>query len=164
MWTVLERCQGISVGGKVLSNGLTHEMTSGEMKFHLRCETMLNKIPEPEFRQLVVEAITILILIVEHNVVQHLGGIIKIENIVQEANVIFLEDQKSLEGGVANRCCNRRSDDDASPRVCGSAGICNTFYDSAPSGDYGTMSYLVRAVCNTIGDIPTEGTIDCNVM
>ena len=125
---------------------------------------MLNKIPEPEFRQLVVEAITILVLIVDHNVVQHLGGIIKIENIVQEANDIFLEEQKSLEGGVANRCCNRLRDDGV-PRVCGSAGICNHFYDSAPSGDYGTMSYLVRAVCNTIGDIlPTEGNIDCNVM
>ena len=39
MWSLLERCQGISVGGKVLPNSLTHEMTSGEMKFHLRCET-----------------------------------------------------------------------------------------------------------------------------
>ena len=158
MWSLLERCQGISVGGQVLSNSLTHEMTSGEMKFHLRCETMLNIIPEPEFRQLVVEAIMILILIVEYNVVHHLGGVIKIEDIVQEANNIFLFDQREL--GAARQCCAGNK----TRSVCGSGGICNYFYDSAPSGNYGTMTYLVRAVCNVIGDIPTEGDIECNMM
>ena len=58
---VVERCQGISVGSEVLSNHTTHEMTAGEMKFHLRCETLLNAVKDPEFRSLVVEAIMILI-------------------------------------------------------------------------------------------------------
>ena len=61
MWLVVERCQGISVGSELLSNHTTHEMTAGEMKFHLRCETLLNAVKDPEFRSLVVEAIMILI-------------------------------------------------------------------------------------------------------
>ena len=61
MWLVVERCQGISVGSEFLSNHTTHEMTAGEMKFHLRCETLLNAVKDPEFRSLVVEAIMILI-------------------------------------------------------------------------------------------------------
>ena len=134
-------------------------MTSGEMKFHLRCETMLNKIPQPEFRQLVVEAISILILVVEYNVVQHLGGVIKVENLVLEANKLFLEDQKCLKEGAVLQCCAGTG-----VHVCGSAGICNQFYDSAPSGHFGTLSYLVRAVCQVIEDVPNQGDIDCNTM
>ena len=65
-WAVLERCQGLSVCGKVLSNSLTLEMTSGEMKFHLTCEAVLNTILTPEFRQLVVEAIMLLTLMVNY--------------------------------------------------------------------------------------------------
>ena len=127
MWSLIERCQGISVGGQLLANSLTHEMTSGEMKFHLRCETMLNTVLEPEFRQLVVEAIMILTLIVEYSVVHHLTGVIKIEDIVREANRIFLEDQKELSNGASGQCCLRDRD-------CGSGGICNYFYDSAQIG------------------------------
>ena len=37
MWTVLERCQGISVGGKVLSNSLTHEM----VMFLSHCQALM---------------------------------------------------------------------------------------------------------------------------
>jgi len=160
MWAVLERCQGISVGGQLLSNSLTQEMTSGEMKFHLRCEAMLNTVPEPEFRQLVVEAIMVLILVVEYNVVQHLGGVIKVEDIVRTANHIFLQDQKSLDGD-ATLCCLSGNQADC---CHASGGICGLFYDSAPSGTYGTMSYLVRAVCCIVDTIPGDGDIDCSLM
>ena len=33
------------------------QMTSGEMKFALEVESVLNAVPEPEFRQLLVEAL-----------------------------------------------------------------------------------------------------------
>ncbi len=37
------------------------------------------------------------------------------------------------------------------PGKCGgAAGICSLFYDSAPSGTYGTISYLVRAACRLV--------------
>ena len=36
--------------GKMLPQSLTQEMTSGEMKFHLECEALLNLVPQPEYR------------------------------------------------------------------------------------------------------------------
>lgn len=71
-------------------------MTSGELKFALAVETVLNCIPQPEYRQLVVEALMVLTLIAERNFVSTLGDIIVVENIVHKANQIFLEDQVSL--------------------------------------------------------------------
>ena len=93
MWTLLLKCQGVRVAGATLLQSITQvqtvkisrylesrynylhtqEMTSGEMKFHLRCEALLNCVPEPGFRQLVVESLLILILCVEHGVVPFLG-------------------------------------------------------------------------------------------
>ena len=35
-------------------------MTSGEMKFALEVESVLNSVPEPDFRQLLVETLIIL--------------------------------------------------------------------------------------------------------
>merc|ERR1712059_117279 len=137
------------------------EMTSGEMKFHLQCEALLNTLPEPEFRQLVVEAILVLILVVEHSVVPYLGGIIKVEDIVNTANSVFLADQATQEGD-ATLCCLKSPQQ---PEVCGGVrGVCGHFYDSAPSGTFGTMSYLVRASCLVIDTISGDGDVECNMM
>lgn len=72
---------------------LLQQMTSGELKFALAVETVLNTIPQPEYRQLIVEALMVLTLVTEHNVVGHLGGIIPVESLVHKANQIFLQDQ-----------------------------------------------------------------------
>lgn len=68
-------------------------MTSGELKFALAVETVLNSIPQPEYRQLVVEALMVLTLVVEYKAVAHLGGTIEVESLVHRANQIFLDDQ-----------------------------------------------------------------------
>lgn len=68
-------------------------MTPGELKFALAVETVLNSIPQPEYRQLIVEALMVLTLVTEYNVAGSLGGIIAVENLVHKANQIFLEDQ-----------------------------------------------------------------------
>lgn len=68
-------------------------MTSGELKFALEVETVLNSIPQPEYRQLIVEALMVLTLVAEHNVVASLGGLVAVEQLVHKANAIFLEDQ-----------------------------------------------------------------------
>lgn len=68
-------------------------MTSGELKFALAVETVLNSIPQPEYRQLVVEALMVLTLVVEYKAVAHLGGTIHVEHLVHQANTSFLEDQ-----------------------------------------------------------------------
>lgn len=68
-------------------------MTSGELKFALAVETVLNSIPQPEYRQLIVEALMVLTLVAEYNVAASLGGIIQVEQLVHMANEIFLDDQ-----------------------------------------------------------------------
>jgi phosphorylase kinase alpha/beta subunit len=68
-------------------------MTPGELKFALAVETVLNSIPQPEYRQLVVEALMVLTLISECKLVSSLGGLIAVEHLVHYANAVFLEDQ-----------------------------------------------------------------------
>ncbi|CAH2063466.1 unnamed protein product, partial [Iphiclides podalirius] len=104
VWGVLEKCQGLVIQGKVLQPNLTQEMTSGELKFALAVETVLNSIPQPEYRQLVVEALMVLTLVVEYKAVNHLGGTITVEHLVHKANQIFLEDQMRCNGD-ATLCC-----------------------------------------------------------
>lgn len=75
---------------------LTQEMTSGELKFALAVETVLNTIPEPEYRQLIVETLMVLTLFTEYNIAASLGGVIQVEHLVHKANELFLEDQVSI--------------------------------------------------------------------
>ena len=39
----------------MLANSLTKEMTRREIKFALQVECVLNQVPEPEYRELLVE-------------------------------------------------------------------------------------------------------------
>ena len=80
-------------------------MTSGELKFALRVEMALNTVPVPELRQLMVETLLVLYNLVEYRAVEHFGGnAINVEEIVREANRIFLQDQRTLDGD-AILCC-----------------------------------------------------------
>ncbi|XP_076326518.1 putative phosphorylase b kinase regulatory subunit alpha isoform X3 [Tachypleus tridentatus] len=160
IWSVLERCQGLSIEGKILSQHLTREMTPGELKFALQVEHVLNSIPQPEYRQLMVEALMVLTLVVEHDSVPSLGGVISIEHLVHKANHIFLEDQCKVNGD-ATLCCAAPSGQKIAP-CGGAAGICQHYYDSAPSGCYGTMTYMIRAVASTLDCLPPNA-LDCSI-
>lgn len=144
VWAILERCPGVWVRGYCLPQALTKEMTPGEIKFALRVEEMLNRVPEPEYRQLLVEALMVLSLAVEHDAVHEFKVPIDVESVVQRANGLFLDDQRQCKGD-ATLCC--ASSTRPCPSPCQSAvGVCEHFYDSAPSGAYGTMTYLMRAI------------------
>ncbi|XP_013175263.1 PREDICTED: probable phosphorylase b kinase regulatory subunit alpha isoform X3 [Papilio xuthus] len=166
VWGVLERCQGLVIQGRVLQPNLTQEMTSGELKFALAVETVLNSIPQPEYRQLVVEALMVLTLVVEYKAVSHLGGMITVEHLVHKANQIFLEDQMRCNGD-ATLCCAKAGGVGGAGGavVCGgAAGVCQHLYDSAPSGSYGTMTYLARAVAALLADtMPHDSPIECTI-
>ena len=138
-------------------------MTSGEMKFALEVESVLNTVPEPEFRQLLVEALIILCDAVLNKIVPLLDDIIDIEAIVGQANQIFLRDQIEYDGD-ATLCCAKGEIPKVQNNMCGSAGICRHFYDSAPSGQYGTMCYIVRGACVVLDKIPEKGDIECMPM
>lgn len=68
-------------------------MTPGEIKFALNVEQVLNSVPQPEYRQLLVEALMVVHLLIEYKVTDNLGGIVNVEQLVHKANYLFLEDQ-----------------------------------------------------------------------
>lgn len=68
-------------------------MTSGELKFALAVETVLNWIPHPEYRQLIVETLMIFTLYAEQKISSGPNKVITIEDFVHKANELFLQDQ-----------------------------------------------------------------------
>lgn len=74
------------------------QMTPGEIKFSVHVETVLNRVPQPEYRQLLVEAILVLTMLAEVDI-PSIGSIVHVEKIVHVANDMFLKDQVGGGGG-----------------------------------------------------------------
>ncbi|XP_072236971.1 phosphorylase b kinase regulatory subunit alpha, liver isoform isoform X5 [Leuresthes tenuis] len=139
VWKILQKCHGLSIDGYVLPSSTTREMTEGEIKFAVQVESVLNHVPQPEYRQLLVETMMVLGLVADIDV-DNIGGIIHVDRILHLANDLFLNDQISL------------SASDYFLEKDPATGICNFFYDSAPSGSYGTMTYLSKAAVTYVQD------------
>lgn len=137
VWKVLQKCHGLSVEGFVLPSSTTREMTPGEIKFSVHVESVLNRVPQPEYRQLLVEAILVLTMMVDIEI-HSIGSIIAVEKIVHIANDLFLQEQKTLGA------------DDIMLTKDPASGICTLLYDSAPSGRFGTMTYLSKAAATYV--------------
>ena len=73
------------------------QMTPGELKFALCVEAALNRIPEPEYRQLVVEMLMVLSLVVEYHPEQTLGDTIDVDDLVWEGHNLYLKDQVGMD-------------------------------------------------------------------
>jgi phosphorylase kinase alpha/beta subunit len=126
-------------------------MTEGELKFALTVESWLNQVPKPEYRQLMVEALMVVGMLVDADAGQSLGDVLSIDSLVYDANRLFLE---SMVAGMS----------DPTVAVPDGGVISEEFYDSAPSGRYGTMSYLTQAVVNRVQFFPRlEPISDCRV-
>ncbi|PNI14709.1 PHKA1 isoform 4 [Pan troglodytes] len=137
VWKVLQKCHGLSVEGFVLPSSTTREMTPGEIKFSVHVESVLNRVPQPEYRQLLVEAILVLTMLADIEI-HSIGSIIAVEKIVHIANDLFLQEQKTLGA------------DDTMLAKDPASGICTLLYDSAPSGRFGTMTYLSKAAATYV--------------
>uniref|UniRef100_A0A8C0XWV4 Phosphorylase b kinase regulatory subunit n=1 Tax=Castor canadensis TaxID=51338 RepID=A0A8C0XWV4_CASCN len=68
------------------------QMTPHEIKFAVHVESVLNRVSQPEYRQLLVEAIMVLTLLSDTEM-ESIGGIIHVDQVVQLANQLFLQDQ-----------------------------------------------------------------------
>lgn len=144
VWKILQKCHGLSIDGYVLPSSTTQEMTPCEIKFAVHVESVLNRVSQPEYRQLLVEAIMVLTLLSDTEM-DSIGGIIHVDQIVQLANQLFLQDQVSF--GTTDILEKDQA-----------TGICHLFYDSAPSGAYGTMTYLTKAVASHLQELlPSSG-------
>lgn len=144
-------------------------MTAGEIKFAVQVESVLNHVPQPEYRQLLVETVMVLGLVADVDV-DSIGSIIHVESILHLANDLFLSDQVTvIHFGLKVRSCvcacplgftlfylcilqKSHSASDYFLEKDPATGICNFFYDSAPSGSYGTMTYLSKAAITYVQD------------
>ncbi|TNM93698.1 phosphorylase b kinase regulatory subunit alpha, skeletal muscle isoform isoform X2 [Takifugu rubripes] len=145
VWKILQKCHGLSIEGFVLPSSTTREMTPGEIKFSVHVETVLNRVPQPEYRQLLVEAILVLTMLAEVDI-PSIGSIIHVEKIVHVANDMFLKDQRDL--GAEEHILEKDP----------STGVCRLLYDSAPSGRFGSMTYLTKAVAAYVQDFLPSGS------
>ncbi|XP_028261485.1 phosphorylase b kinase regulatory subunit alpha, skeletal muscle isoform isoform X3 [Parambassis ranga] len=144
VWRILQKCHGLSIEGFVLPSSTTREMTPAEIKFSVHVETVLNRVPQPEYRQLLVEAILVLTMLADVDI-QSIGSIIHVEKIVHLANDMFYKDQRDL--GAEEHILERDP----------STGVCRLLYDSAPSGRFGSMTYLTKAVAVYVQDFLPSG-------
>ncbi|KAJ3585573.1 hypothetical protein NHX12_014292 [Muraenolepis orangiensis] len=144
VWNILQKCHGLSIEGYVLPSSTTREMTPGEIKFSVHVEAVLNRVPQPEYRQLLVEAILVLTMLADVDI-PSVGSIVHVEKIVHAANDMFYKDQKDL--GAGEQLLERDP----------STGVCRLLYDSAPSGRFGTMTYLTKAVAVYVQDFLPAG-------
>nr|XP_061810646.1 phosphorylase b kinase regulatory subunit alpha, skeletal muscle isoform-like [Nerophis lumbriciformis] len=145
VWKILQKCHGLSIEGYVLPSSTTREMTPGEIKFSLHVETVLNRVPQPEYRQLLVEAILVLTMLSDVDI-PTIGSIVHAEKIVRLANDMFYKDQRDL--GADEQLLEQDP----------STGVCKLLYDSAPSGRFGSMTYLTKAVAVYVQDFLPGGS------
>uniref|UniRef100_A0A665VTK1 Phosphorylase b kinase regulatory subunit n=1 Tax=Echeneis naucrates TaxID=173247 RepID=A0A665VTK1_ECHNA len=124
---------------------ILQKMTPREIKFSVHVETVLNRVPQPEYRQLLVEAILVLTMLADVDI-HSIGSIIHVEKIVHIANDMFYKDQVDL--GAEEHILDRDP----------STGVCRLLYDSAPSGRFGSMTYLTKAVAVYVQDLLPSGS------
>ncbi|VDQ08837.1 unnamed protein product [Trichobilharzia regenti] len=73
-------------------------MTIGEHKFALAVERVCTMVSTPEYRQLIIEAIHVLGSLMMYDIDNslYLDCIVKVEDIIEKANHLFLIDQVSV--------------------------------------------------------------------
>lgn len=164
LYAYLVGTPGVYMAQRLIPHSLTEEMTEGETKLALQVESVLTQIPEPEYRQLMVEALMVLTLLPDYGAPLP-DHVVEVERLVHHANDVFLDEQRR-QGGDATLCCARspkKTRPDGALECGGAAYICRQFYDSAPSGSFGSMTYLVRAAAQTLNCLPQQGDVDCNI-
>uniref|UniRef100_H2YMZ5 Phosphorylase b kinase regulatory subunit n=1 Tax=Ciona savignyi TaxID=51511 RepID=H2YMZ5_CIOSA len=141
IWRLLEKCYGLVIGEHHIPGYVTKEMTPGEIKFALLVENVLNHIPQPEYRQLVVEVLVVLALLAETPRVRFLSDNINVDRVLVKASDMFYQDE------VNDQMSDGAPDDilQKDPNTL----VCNEFYDCAPSGPHGTMTYMSKAVATS---------------
>ena len=71
-------------------------MTPEEIKFALLVENVLNGITQPEYRQLVVEALIVLTLLADTPSIRFLSDNVNVDSVVLKASDLFYDDEVRL--------------------------------------------------------------------
>ncbi|KAM6300583.1 phosphorylase b kinase regulatory subunit beta isoform 1-T1 [Aegotheles albertisi] len=148
VWQILERTpNGLIVAGKFLPQQPTlSDMTMYEMNFSLLVEDMLQNIDQPEYRQIIVELLMVISVILERNPELEFQDKVDLDKVVQEALHDFQKDHSSSKGAG-------KQDD------------MTAFYNTHPAGKKGTCSYLSKAVITLLleGEVKASNDDPCTI-
>ncbi|KAK4814178.1 hypothetical protein QYF61_010010, partial [Mycteria americana] len=148
VWQILERTpNGLIVAGKFLPQQPTlSDMTMYEMNFSLLVEDMLQNIDQPEYRQIIVELLMVISVILERNPELEFQDKVDLDKVVQEAFHDFQKDHSSPKGA--------ENQDDMT-----------AFYNTHPAGKKGTCSYLSKAVITLLleGEMKPSNDDPCTI-
>lgn len=129
VWQILERTpNGITVARAYLPQQPTlSDMTMYEMNFSLLVEDTLRNIVLPEYRQIIVELLMVVSIVLERNPELEFGDKVDLDGLVKEAFNDFQRDRSRFQG------IEKQDNMEA-------------FYNTPPVGQRGTSSYLTKAV------------------
>lgn len=148
VWQILERTpNGIVVAGKHLPQQPTlSDMTMYEMNFSLLVEDMLGNIDQPKYRQIIVELLMVVSIVLERNPELEFQDKVDLDRLVKEAFHEFQKDESRLKE-------IEKQDDMTS------------FYNTPPLGKRGTCSYLTKVVMNSLleGEVKPSNEDSCLV-
>ncbi|XP_069546379.1 phosphorylase b kinase regulatory subunit beta isoform X1 [Brachyistius frenatus] len=148
VWQILERTpNGILVAGTHLPQQPTlSDMTMYEMNFSLLVEDTLKNIVLPEYRQIMVELLMMVSIVLERNPELEFSDKVDLDGLVKEAFQDFQRDHSRSEG--------KEKQDDM-----------EAFYNTPAVGKRGTSSYLTKAVMIQLlqGDIRPCKDDPCSV-
>jgi len=91
IWLLLHHCQGLMIGDKIStkrcleSESILSQMTSGEQSFKVQVTHLLNKIQSAVIRQITIEVLYALAVIVKHQSSLFFKGMIATDTIIQSA-------------------------------------------------------------------------------
>ncbi|KAF6078976.1 phosphorylase kinase regulatory subunit beta [Phyllostomus discolor] len=144
VWQILERTpDGLVVAGKHLPQQPTlSDMTMYEMNFSLLVEDMLGSIDRPQYRQIVVELLMVVSVVLERNPELEFQDKVDLDRLVQEAFREFQSDAGRPQQGDMT-----------------------SFYNTPPLGQRGTCSYLTKVVMNLLlqGEVRPSSDDPCLV-
>lgn len=148
VWQILERTpNGIIVAGKHLPQQPTlSDMTMYEMNFSLLVEDMLGNIDQPKYRQIIVELLMVVSIVLERNPELEFQDKVDLDKLVKEAFHEFQKDESQIN--------EVEKKDDMS-----------SFYNTPPLGKRGTCSYLTKVVMNLLleGEVKPNNDDPCMV-
>ncbi|KAI5626123.1 phosphorylase b kinase regulatory subunit beta isoform X2, partial [Silurus asotus] len=148
VWQILERTSnGIMVGGLHLPQQPTlSDMTMYEMNFSLLVEDTLKNIVLPEYRQIIVELLMVVSLVLERNPELEFQEKVDLDRLVKEAFGDFQRDR-----GRADAAQSQKE--------------MEAFYNTPPLGKRGTSSYLTKAVMIQLlqGEVKPSKDDPCSV-
>ncbi|XP_056317943.1 phosphorylase b kinase regulatory subunit beta isoform X1 [Danio aesculapii] len=148
VWQILERTRnGIMVGGKHLPQQPTlSDMTMYEMNFSLLVEDTLKNIVLPEYRQIIVELLMVVSIVLERNPELEFQETVDLDRLVKDAFADFQKDRSKLEG-------TEKQD------------TMEAFYNTPALGKQSTSSYLTKAVMIQLlqGEVKPSKDDPCSV-